>query len=280
MSQAYKDLDKIDIVDKLNNIGNNFSISTDGLATALQKSASALTTAGNDMDEAIALVTAGNQIAQSPDSVGAGMRTIALRIQGTEEAKEQLEALGEDTEDYIVQTTSKIDESVRNFTAVASNNFKGISLLDSNGNYRSTYEILQDIADIYEEIQETDKKYGTNHEQGLLELLAGKNRSNIAASILQNGDVLRSVYESSQNSEGSAQEELDKYLDSVEGKITKITNNLQELAYNTINTDMFKGLLDGANTFLDILNKILDTAGLLPIVLGATGIGVFIKNLD
>ena len=56
------------------------------------------------------------------------MRTIALRIQGTEEAKEQLEALGEDTEDYIVQTTSKIDESVRNFTAVASNNFKGISL--------------------------------------------------------------------------------------------------------------------------------------------------------
>lgn len=59
MSQAYKDLDKIDIVDKLNNIGNNFSISTDGLATALQKSASALTTAGNDMDEAIALVTAG-----------------------------------------------------------------------------------------------------------------------------------------------------------------------------------------------------------------------------
>lgn len=59
MSQAYKDLDKIDIVDKLNNIGNNYSISTDGLATALQKSASALTTAGNDMDEAIALVTAG-----------------------------------------------------------------------------------------------------------------------------------------------------------------------------------------------------------------------------
>ena len=62
MSQAYKDLDKIDIVDKLNNIGNNYSISTDGLATALQKSASALTTAGNDMDEAIALVTAGMKI--------------------------------------------------------------------------------------------------------------------------------------------------------------------------------------------------------------------------
>ena len=64
MSAAFDELDKIEIVDKLNLVGNNFAISTDGLATALQKSASALKTAGNDMDEAIALVTAGdNKIA-------------------------------------------------------------------------------------------------------------------------------------------------------------------------------------------------------------------------
>lgn len=64
MSQAYKDLDKIEIIDKLNNIGNNFSISTDGLATALKDSASALTTAYNDIDEAVALITAGKRIAR------------------------------------------------------------------------------------------------------------------------------------------------------------------------------------------------------------------------
>lgn len=280
VSQAYKDLDKTDIVDKLNNIGNNFSISTDGLASALQRSASALVTAGNDIDEANALITAGNQVAQDPESVGAGMRTIALRIQGTEEAKAELEELGEDTEDYVVQTSSKIDESVRNFTATASNNFEGISILDENGNYRSTYEILQDIADIYDEIVETDQKFGTNHMAGLLELLAGKNRANIAASILQNGDILRSAYEMSQNSEGSAQEELDKYLNSVEGKITQLTNNLQELAFNTINTDLFKGLIDGGNTFLNVLNQILDNLGMLPILLSGGGIAAFIKNLD
>lgn len=64
MSSAYDDLSKINIVDKLNEVGNNYSISTDGLATALQKSASALKTAGNDMDEAVALVTAGEKIAR------------------------------------------------------------------------------------------------------------------------------------------------------------------------------------------------------------------------
>lgn len=72
MSQAYDDVEKIDIVDKMNNIGNQYSIATDGIAQALQRSASSLTTAGNDLDEAIALVTAGNAVVQDPESVGAG----------------------------------------------------------------------------------------------------------------------------------------------------------------------------------------------------------------
>lgn len=65
MSAAYEDaekgIDKMDIVDRLNLIGNNYAIATDELATALQDGAATLTTAGNDLDEAIALTTAGNE---------------------------------------------------------------------------------------------------------------------------------------------------------------------------------------------------------------------------
>lgn len=82
MSQAYKDLDKMDIIDVLNNIGNSYSISTDGLATALKDSASALVTANNDLNEAVSLTTAGNAITQDPSKVGAGLRTISLRLVG------------------------------------------------------------------------------------------------------------------------------------------------------------------------------------------------------
>ena len=50
MSAAYedaeKDIDKMDIVDKLNLIGNNYAIATDELATALQDGAATLQTAG------------------------------------------------------------------------------------------------------------------------------------------------------------------------------------------------------------------------------------------
>ena len=72
MQQAYKDLDKITIVDKLNEIGNNYAISTDELASALQRSAATLSLMGNTIDEAASLVTTANATIQDADSVAAG----------------------------------------------------------------------------------------------------------------------------------------------------------------------------------------------------------------
>ena len=173
MSAAYSELDKMQIVDKLNEIGNNYAISTDGIATALKNSASALKTASNDMDEAIALITAGNAVVQDPDSVCSGLRTIALRLTGTKAAKEELESLGEDTEN-VATTVSKLRDTIMSATKVSSNSFKGFDILDENGNYKSTYEILKGISAIYEEIVETDKKNGTNNLNLLLETMAGE----------------------------------------------------------------------------------------------------------
>lgn len=282
MSAAYNELDKIEIVDKLNNIGNNFAISTDGLATALQESASALKTAGNDMDEAIALVTAGNQVVQDPDSVGAGLRTIALRITGTEAAKAELESLGEDVTDFIVQTSAKSQEAIRNFTKVASNNYQGFNILDNNGNFKSTYDILLGISTIYKEILETDQKYGTNMANGLLETLAGKNRANIAASILQNPDILKSAYESSQESFGSAQEELDSHLDSINGKIELFKNELQQFWHNLLSSDTAKKIVDAGTAILDKAGDIVDVLGeigtLIVTITGALKIRSIVTN--
>nr|DAP06729.1 MAG TPA: minor tail protein [Caudoviricetes sp.] len=174
MTQAYQNLDSMEITDKLNNIGNNFSISTEDLATGLQKSASVLSLMGNSIDEAAALITAGNSTLQDVNSVAAGIRTISLRIVGTEEAKQELESLGEDTTDYIVQTAAKQRATIMNYTAVASNGGRGVDILDANGNYKNTYEIFKEISGVYKEIQEEDKKFGTNRAQALVEVLAGE----------------------------------------------------------------------------------------------------------
>lgn len=246
---------------------NNFSISTDGLASALQRSASALKTAGNDIDESIGLITAGNQVVQDPESVGAAMRVISLRLTGTSQAKQELSELNEDT-DGVITTVSKLRETIMNATKVASNGYKGVDLFDKNGNYRSTASVLQDIADIYSEIEETDKKTKSNNINLLLETISGKNRANTAASILQSPDILREAIESSKNAKGSADRENETYLSSLEAHITKLQTQLQELATVTINSDMFKGVIDTATAFLNIVTQILDKLPLLSTAIG------------
>ena len=58
------------IIDKFNEVGNNFSITSAGIGEALQRSASALYEANNSIDESIALVTAANSVIQNPEQVG------------------------------------------------------------------------------------------------------------------------------------------------------------------------------------------------------------------
>lgn len=252
MMKAYdvKVDDSMDLIDKMNLIGNNYAISTDGIATALQDSGSALVAAGNDFDKSVALVTAANSVVQDPSKVGAGLRTIALRLRGT--SAEELSSMGEDTEG-LVETTSKLNSNIKSLTAV--NGKAGVSILDMNGNYRDTYDILKDISQVWDDIGKQDLADGQNRQAALLEMMAGKNRSNILASILQHPELLTDVYnDSANNYQNSAQNELNTYLDSIEAKTTKIKESWSQLWQSEGTTNTFKGLLDVGNGAVGLLN--------------------------
>jgi len=109
MRQAFKDNTYDDFIDKLNGVGDSFSSSTDQIAYGMRNISAVLKVAGNDIDQSIALLTAANDITQDMSKASMGVRTIALRISGTQEAKQELEDLGEDVSDFVVQTQSKVD---------------------------------------------------------------------------------------------------------------------------------------------------------------------------
>ena len=176
----------------------------------------------------------------------------------TKSAKETLEELGEDT-DAMLTTQSKLRDTIKEATAVASNNFKGFDILDDNGNYKSTYEIMLGIADIYDEILEADKQFGRNNANLLLESVAGKTRANIAASIFQNPQLLKDAYKSSQEAENSAMEENEKYKDSINGHIAQLQNAYQQLWANSMNRDTVNYFIDLGKSIL----QVVDNVGLL-----------------
>ena len=80
---GYAAKDSMHVVDVMNEIGNNYAVSSDGIATALQDSASSLMAANNSYQEAVSLIAAANKVVQDPNSVGAALRTISLRLRGT-----------------------------------------------------------------------------------------------------------------------------------------------------------------------------------------------------
>ena len=180
----------------------------------------------------------------------------------TKSAKEELEEMGEET-DSLITTQSKLRDTIKEATAVASNQFKGFDILDDNGNYKSTYEIMLGIAQIYQEIVDTDKELGRNNANLLLETVAGKTRANIAASIFQSPDVLEAAYKSSQEANGSAMRENDKYVQSISGHLAQLTNAWQQMWANAANRDVINFFIDAAKAAVNFANAV----GVLPTTL-------------
>lgn len=219
----------------------------------------------NTIDESIALTSSANTIVQDPESVGAGLKTVSLRLRGTDSAKKELEESGEDVSDFTTNI-SKLQESLKELTKVESNSFEGFDILKDDGSYKSTYQILLGIGKIWKEIGE---QQGDLAQANILEKMFGKNRAQIGAAILQNPDLLENVYNSSGNSDGSAAQELDTYLGSIEAHVQQLQEAFNQLWTNTFDSSMVKGFVDMGTSIL----KLVDDVGLLNIAM--TGLAVF-----
>lgn len=178
--------------------------------------------------------------------------------------------MGEATDDsFITQTSAKKRQIIMDYTKTASNGYKGFDILDNNGNYKNTYDILLGIAEIYKEIQADDKKFGTNRASALIEEMAGKNRSSILSAILSNPDILKNAKESSENASGSATAENEKYLGSIEAKMKALETQSEEFWSTFIRSDVIKGAVDALTQILNIITQIINQVGTLPTVVGA-----------
>lgn len=245
----------MDVVDLLNTIGNNYAISTADLAQSLTKSSASLVAAGGDLAEAAALTATANAIIQDADSVGTALKTTSLRLRGT--SVKVLEEEGLDS-DGAVESTSKLRSQV-----LATS---GVDILTDSGAYKSTYQILLEIAEVWDQI--TDDKARA----GLLELLAGKRNSSVIAALLQNPEQLKDAYKDAQNASGSALKENEKYLDSIQGKIDQFNNAMQTMWSNTLDSDWVKRIVEFGTKLIEIV----DDVGLLNIAL--MGVGMYLTR--
>lgn len=146
----------ITIVDSLNKLGNEFATDSASLGEGLKNSASSLKLAGNDINQTLAMLTGGTEIVQNASEMGNALKVLAMRLRGM---KGELEDLGEEYEN--VGSISKIQTQILNRTGGA------VNIFDNKGNFKSTYEILKGISQVWDHISQTDQA-------DLLEIIAGR----------------------------------------------------------------------------------------------------------
>lgn len=239
------------ITDRYNAVGNSFSITSAGVAEALKRSASSLHTAGNDIDQSIGMIVAANDVVQDPDSVGAGLRVIALRIRG---ATSELESMGEET-DTVVKSTAKLQAEIKAIS--------GVNILESdNATFKSTYQIMDELSAKWSQLSDIQKAT-------LTDKIAGKNRANIFSSMMENWEDAKKAMETSKNSAGSATKELDTYLSSIEGKLSRFQATFQSFSSDVLDSGVVKGFIDMGTAALDFADGLVKAGDAMPTILTA-----------
>lgn len=234
------------VVDRFNEIGNNYAISSADLGSSLERSGAALVAAGNNLNQALGLTTAANLIQQDADTVGNALKVISLRTRG---AKTELEEMGEDTTD-LADSTSKLRDEMLALT--------GVDILKNGGSeFKSTYEMFDELSQVWDKLSDLSRA-------NVLEKIAGKTRASIAAGLIENFNVARDVVKSAENASGSAMRENQAYAESISGHLDQLKNKWQEVWANAVNRDVINFVLDLGTALLGLV----DTLGLLPTLLG------------
>ena len=237
--------DAASIVDKLNAVSNNYSVSNSDLAIGLTKSAAALQTLGNTQDEVMGLLTAGTeQLTGQASKVGKGLQTIGTNIA------------------QVATEAGELSYEVGNTT-------KTISLLDeATGDMRSTFDVLSDIAKDWNSMTDAQQTAISN-------ALAGKTRFDVFAAVMTRFDDAISATTTSMKSFGSAEEENAKYMESMSAKIALLKQQFQELVLGD------GGLEKVGKIFLDLgintLKLVNDLGGLKTVLVALVGVIATIK---
>ena len=245
------------IIDKFNEVGNNYAISSQGVGVALQKSASALAEGGNSLDESIGLATGMNSVVQNPEIVGTALKSLSMYLRA---AKVEAEDAGESTED-MANSVSELRSDI-----LALTNQK-VDIMADDATFKSTYQIIKELSKEWDNITDIDKAT-------ILKEIGGKRNANAVSALITNFKDAEKAATTAAESSGSALKENEKYLNSIQGKMDQLKATFEDLSRKALSSEFVKGIVDSGSSLLNILDKITETIGGLPAVATAAMIAI------
>jgi TP901 family phage tail tape measure protein len=231
--------ESIRIVDALNEVDNNYAISTKQLAEGLSKTASTAVTFGVSMEESIGHITAiGAVTMESGKQIGNGLKTIYSRITTMQGARDILEGVG-------------------------------VALYEMGANgeevVKPVNEILTDLSKVWGDLSDSQR-------QNIGVTVAGRYQLTRFLALMNNYEMAMNATQTATTSHGSAMRENAKYMQSFEARINQLRNSFSEFALAVGDAFLSGAMLTGIELLKDLAqmaSTVANEFGILPIVMGA-----------
>ena len=242
-----------DALNKINYAGNNYAISSAGVAEAIQNGGTVLANYGVSLADSIGLITAANEPLQDPKKVGNGLKSIAINFAG-------------------LSASAKDGSLGLNKTAKALKGIAGIDVYKdkTKGQLKSMVQLLDELHPKWGQLTDDQRA-------GLSEAIAGKHRANVFQALMSNYEQFKKIRSEFANGDdfNSAEIENAKYVDSIAGKINKLKETMTSIGTTLVSTDMTKGFLSGLISLGEGIEKVItwaDKANVsLPLLLTSVG---------
>lgn len=212
------------IIDAVNAVSNSYAVSSGQLAKNLGNMSAALAVGNNSFEESLGLLTAGTEVTRNASKVSRALVSVQSRLnQVIDESSSTGQALTEWYQEH------------------------NIAILDQQGQLRSLYDVLTDVAKIWPTLTKNEQSYYLNQQ-------AGANQSQNLAAILSNFDTTAKATATALNSAGSAMRENEAYQESLEYQTQSLKAEFQDLANNVIDKQVISGFLNLGQTLLKVGN--------------------------
>lgn len=232
--------------DVITALGAATASSSAEIANGLERFASIGETVGLSYDYATsALATVVATTRQSEEIVGTAFKTIFARMQGLQQ--------GETLEDGT--NLNKYSQALENV---------GVQIKDENDHLRDMDLILDDLGAKWETLSR-------DQQNALAQTVAGTRQYTQLLALMNNWDFFKENVETARNSEGALQEQADIYAESWEAANKRLRASFQGLWDTVISDDFFIGIINGTSKTIDLIDKLIDSLGGLPGLLGTIG---------
>ena len=215
---------------------------TEELGKAMQRTASIAHSAGASFEGTTAFLAQAIETTREPaENIGTAMKTIIARFQEMKKNPLEISEVDGEEVDY-----NKIDAALKTI---------GVSLKDTNGQFREFDEVMLDISARWDTLSQSQQRY-------IAPIAAGSRQQSRFIAMVSNYDRTMELMQAANNSAGASDEQFGKTMDSLEAKINKLHNAWQQFTMGIANNGMIKLAVDGVTGLLTVTNKLIDTFSL------------------